>query len=148
MSDKYIYFGKVQDGKLVIERQTFQRDLKAFEGKQIELSICRLSKKRTSQQNRFMWGFLIQPITYRLQELGWDINGKIISRQDVHDMLCLKFLKESIVNHDSGEILETIRGTSGLTTTEMNSFWAQVQQWAAENIDLVLADPVILEETI
>jgi len=51
------------------------------------------------------------------------------------------FLKDSIVIEATGEVLDGVRDTSSLTTSEMMDFIADMQQWAIEALDLYIPDP-------
>ena len=64
------------------------------------------------------------------------------SSQDVHDYMKYKFLKEPVVNEDTGEVLyERINSTTDLSTAEFNNYIEVVRKWAAENLDIYIPDP-------
>ncbi len=141
-------FGNISEtGKLtIVNQQAFLKDLNTLKNKRVELTITRVSKKRSNKQNRFWHGFVVAPITYELQNRGFEINGKIITKEDVHEMLKLKFLKRSILNEDTGELFETVGSTANLTTTEFCDLLAQTQMWAATFLQIVINDPIELSE--
>ena len=126
------------NGKIVSGRTKLIKALQSFSGKRVTLTIERQFKKRSGQQNRYFHGLVIPLIQQRLQELGWK---EAISETWVKDLVKLQCLKTETVNESTGEVFETIRNTSGLTTSEFMNLIADIQQWAAEKLDLYIPDP-------
>jgi hypothetical protein len=42
---------------------------------------------------------------------------------------------------DESRAIPTLKSTTALSTTEMNEYWAQIQQFAAEKLNIVIPDP-------
>jgi len=97
------------------------------EGKQVVISIEKLSRKRSSQQNRFLHLMFTQ-LTEALNDLGNDF-----TMLEVKDMMKAKFALTDVVNTSTGEVLgQRIKGTSEMKRMELAEFIDSVIRWAAE----------------
>lgn len=113
--------------------------LAAFEGKAIEVIIRKKKKHRSTQQNRYYWGVIVELIKNYLQEVDPQV---IWTPEKVHEIIKFKFLRCQKVNPDTAEIeFEYTRSTTDLSTSEFMDLIAQVQQWSAETFDLYIPDP-------
>ena len=65
-----------------------------------------------------------------------------MTNEQVHEMLKLKFLKESIlVNEETGEYLERIKSTTELSTVDFMEYIQQIQKFAIEYFNTEIPDP-------
>lgn len=134
---KFVFFGKTENGKPKIARRSEMDEvLQSFEGKEWQLTIEKKKKSRSLNQNAYYWGVVIPMVRAALHDLGMKL-----SRQEVHELLKLKFLKKEIINENTGEVFEYIGGSSELTTTEFMDFTAELQQWSAEYLNIVIPSP-------
>lgn len=134
---KFIFYGKTENGKPKIARRSEMDEvLQSFEGKDWQLTIEKKKKSRSLNQNAYYWGVVIPMVRAALHDLGMKL-----SRQEVHELLKLKFLKKEIINENTGEVFEYIGGSSELTTTEFMDFTAELQQWSAEYLNIVIPSP-------
>lgn len=136
---KITYFGSVdENGKLKItNHNVFLSDLKNFCGKQIRLTIEPKSK-RSLPQNSYLHGVVIPIVKMHLLDLGWK---EARSNEWVKDYIKYNCLIKETVNELTGEVIKSLGETSGLTTSEFMDFIADVQQWAAEKLDLQIPSP-------
>jgi hypothetical protein len=134
---KFIIISTVLNGALNRNKSLIKDAIASFEGKNIEITIEKSKKKRSNPQNAYFHGIVL-PIVYEcLKEAG-----HTLSLLDVKDMLKLKFLKVSVmINEDTGEVLERIKNTSELTTTEFMDFIAEIQIFVAEYFDVQIPSP-------
>lgn len=139
MGDVLSYFGRVENGELTLPRRMRKEILAAFEGKAIEVIIRKKKKHRSTQQNRYYWGVVVELIKNYLQEVDPQV---IWTPEKVHELLKFKFLRCQKVNPDTAEIeFEYTRSTTDLSTSEFMDLIAQIQQWSAETFDLYIPDP-------
>jgi hypothetical protein len=112
------------------------------EGKQVVISIEKLSRKRSSQQNRYLH-LLFTQLTEVLNDLGNEF-----TMQEVKDMMKAKFALTDVVNTSTGEVLgQRIKGTSEMKRMELADFIDSVIRWAAElGVKLYYPNEVILME--
>jgi len=105
------------------------------EGKQVVVSIEKLSRKRSSQQNRYLH-LLFTQLTMALNDLGNEF-----TMLEVKDMMKAKFALTDVVNTSTGEVLgQRIKGTSEMKRMELADFIDSVIRWAA-GLSIKLAYP-------
>ena len=126
------------NGKIVSGRTNLIKALQSFAGKRIRLTIERQFKKRTPKQNNAFHGYVMAMLQERLIELGWK---EAVSESWTKDLIKLQCLKTETVNELTGEVMPSIKPTSGLSTSEFMELLADIQQWAAEKLDLYIPDP-------
>lgn len=116
---------KVQD------RTSFERAMQHFPDGLVSVTVEVTTEKafRSLQANRFMWAVF----TAMANQAG-------VSKEDMHDLMCDRFLKHrvDIVDRESGEITEhdVTRGTSRLKPKEHAEFMDRVIQFAGEWLGL------------
>lgn len=111
---------------------------RAFEGKDVIVTIEKRKSKRSNAQNRFFHGVVIPIIQQGYLEAGW-IEGKSFEwTKNEIKKACL--IKEA-VNEKTGEVKQYVGETSGLTKSEFMDFIAEVQQWAMESLNVYVPDP-------
>ena len=127
----------VINGNLKRNRNQILETIKSFEGKNVLITFEKPKKKRSNNQNSYYWGIVIVLIKSALKDTGNNLNTN-----DVHDLLRLKFLKETIsIKEETGEVIERVRSTTELTTSQFMDYIAEIQQFAAEYFDLIIPDP-------
>lgn len=136
---KLVYFGRIDEtGKLcVTNNRGLLSDLKDFIGKHVRITIENKSK-RSDPQNRYFHGVVIPIVKAHLLDLGWK---EARSNEWVKDYIKYNCLIKEVSNEDSGEVIKTLGATSGLTTSEFCDFIADIQQWSAEKLGLIIPDP-------
>lgn len=135
---KLKYKGEVVNGKLeLINRKMMIKDLAMyFNNQKISLTIEKWRKTRSQEQNRYYWGVMVEAVKLGLNDVGYKM-----TIEATHDLLKYKFLKKELVNEETGEILNTIGSTKGLSTIEFMEFIADVQRWAAEYLNINIPNP-------
>lgn len=128
----------------VVNKKLFAQCLKSFNGKPLTLTIERKKKKRSSPQNRFFHGPVLDILQTGLIDAGYN---EARSKEWVKDLVKYKFLRSEAVSETTGEVIEVIRGTSDLTTSEFMDLMADVTQWAAEYLGIEIPDPGQVELT-
>lgn len=127
----------VINGNLKRNRNQILETIKSFEGKELLITFEQPKKKRSNNQNSYYWGIVIVLIKSALKDTGNNLNTN-----DVHDLLRLKFLKETIsIKEETGEIIERVKSTTELTTSQFMEYIAEIQQFAAEYFDVIIPDP-------
>ena len=132
--------GTVENGKFVPNsKEYFKRAFESYEGKIIELSLKVWHKKRTTPQNSYYWGVVIELIKNYINDLGNDFDSDTI-----HELLRSLFLKQTkeIVNKESGEVktIEFIQSTTKLSTIEFETYLESCKRYAAETFELYIPD--------
>lgn len=136
------YFGSVENGNLKIRnRNSLILDLKSLEGKDVEIKISKKKKTRSLNQNSYYWACVIPIVKQGLIDNGFD-RAIINSTSVVHDFLKSMFCpKVELVNEETGEIITLPPTTTNITTTQMMDYFADIQQWASEKLQVVIPNP-------
>ena len=121
------HLGKVIKGKFIPhDRQEFLFNFARLEGKEVEVTVNKYSKKRTTPQNKYYWGVILPMISEEIGEM--DIN-------ETHEYLKHEFLK--VYKGD----YTTFRDTKSLKTNEFTEYIETIRIWAASFLHLPIPDP-------
>lgn len=118
--------GEIQYKEYVLNQ--LENSFRTLQNGEHSISISKLVKKRTIDQNRLMWLWF----ACIERETG-------TSKEDVHDYYCKKFLiRTANINGVEEKIYS---GTSKLTTLGMKDFLDKVQADASSEFGIQLPDP-------
>jgi hypothetical protein len=133
----YEIISEVKNGSLTRNRNLIKDAIATFEGKQIVIKIEKLKKKRSTQQNRFYYGVIIPIVQNCLKDAG-----HIMTSENTHDLIKLKFLKEVLfVNESTGEVIERIKSTTELSTSQFMDLLAEINKFTFEYFGVSLPSP-------
>lgn len=127
----------VQNGNLKRNRNTILEAIRAFEGKDVTITIQLKRKTRSNNQNRYYWGVVVEIWKQLLKES----QGEIYSSQEVHDFLKMNFNYREIVDESTGEILRSTKSTTENSTTEMEEYLLVCRQKAEQFFDFIIPEP-------
>jgi hypothetical protein len=133
----YEIISEVKNGTLTRNTNLIKDAIQTFEGKQIVIKIEKAKKKRSTQQNRFYYGVIIPIVQNCLKEAG-----HIMTNESTHDLIKLKFLKEALfVNEETGEVIERIKSTTELSTSQFMDLLAEINNFTFEYFGVTLPTP-------
>lgn len=92
--------------------------------------------KRSTNQNRYYWGCVVQMIKDRMVELGNEVDSDL-----VHDFLKDKFNRKELFDKDGVIIGSVGESTTKLTTLEFEEYLEKVKRFASEVLDIYIPDP-------
>lgn len=130
-------YGHIKDGRLILSNpKRFKADLSFFKNESIVELTIRKKNKRSTQQNRYMFGVVYKELEIRMRELGNDVDVDI-----VHEFCKERFNPEAILG-PGGEII----GNKGGSTTEMNKdqfgvYLDKIIKFAAEILEIEIPLP-------
>ena len=100
------------------------------------VEIRKFRRGRTLRQNAWYWSCTVAGVGEFLRE-----QGEQYTDEDAHEMLKWKFLRESVVNKKTGEIIgERVRSTATLNIEEMVNYCEDCRNWLAE-FGIIVPDP-------
>jgi hypothetical protein len=133
----YEIISEVKNGTLTRNKNLIKDAIQTFEGKKIVIKIEKAKKKRSTQQNRFYHGVIIPIVQNCLKEAG-----HIMTNESTHDLIKLKFLKEALfVNKETGEVIERIKSTTELSTSQFMDLLAEINNFTFEYFGVSLPSP-------
>jgi len=123
----YHLFKKI-NGKIHFDdKDYFDKDFARFkEGQEGLLSIEKLFRQRSIQQNRYYWGCIVDILA---EEFGY-------TKEECHEALKWQFLRK----HEEGKP-DTVKSTTELSTIEFNEYNDQIKVWASTEYGIVIPDP-------
>jgi len=128
---------EVKNGSLTRNRNLIKDAIATFEGKQIVIKIEKLKKKRSTQQNRYMWSVIVPIVRNCLKE-----SGNIFNDEQTHELIKYKFLKETIlIKEETGEFVERIKSTTELSTSQINDYFALIKEWVFDFWGVEIPEP-------
>jgi len=132
------FTGKITDGKL--PAALWERvigALRHLEGKNVVLSIRELKRRRSNNQNAYMWSVVIRMITKAFRDAG-----NMVDDDDVYGFLKAEVWKlKQVFVTEQGEVLRGPGSTRKLTTSEMEGILEQARSWAAETLGINIPLP-------
>ena len=134
---KFEIRSNVINGNLKRNRNLLIDAIHSFEGQNVTVTIQKTKKTRSNPQNAFYHGVVIPIMQQCLKDAGY-----LMTNESVHEMLKLRFLKESIlVNEETGEYLERIKSTTELSTTDFMQYIMEIQKFAIEYFNTEIPNP-------
>jgi hypothetical protein len=103
------------------------------------VTIAPLYGKRSLAMNGFFHAYLFPQIREGLIAKGW--NPEEVTIAIVKEYMKSMFLKQEIVNNETGEIMTRIRGTREMNKPESWEFCERCVRWASENLGVTLMMP-------
>src|SRR5665213_2819863 len=102
--------------KFSSSRMSVKNRLKGLAPGEYEWEIKRYKKPRSLPQNAYLHGVLIPCFREALNEVGYD---EVKTDEQAKLLMKSMFLRRTVANHETGEVLEYIQDTSALNTFEM-----------------------------
>jgi len=132
-------YGKISDeGVLtIVNRKTFDADIKEFAGKNVVITVERRKSQRSSQQNRYYYGCVVPIVQQGLKDIGHRL-----SKEDTHLFLRNRFLTQELVSSEGEVIGNRLRSTTELNKSEFADYTSEIQQFSAEYLNIVIPDPL------
>ncbi len=125
MANKLELFSTVKNGKLQANiTRSILKALEGLEGKRVVITINKVKKTRSNQQNRFYWGCVIE-IQQQCFLERW---GEIFSVEQTHDWNKNNIWHTEKVIEETGEVVK-IPGTSVVTTVEFEERLEKLRQF-------------------
>ena len=134
---KYEIRSNVINGNLKRNRNLILEALNGFEGQEITITLQKAKKRRSNPQNSFYHAVCVPIMQQCLKDAGY-----LMTLEQTHEMLKLRFLKESIlVNEQTAEYIERIKSTTELSTIEFMEYILDIQKFAIEYFNTEIPDP-------
>lgn len=133
------FTGKIgTDRKLVMaNRELLNEWINKHPDKHIQLEIKVLRGKRSSPQNRYYWGCIVNVFFEIFRNAGLEVEDEM----DVHEILKSRFNTQKIVNEETGEFFEVPKSTTLNNTFEQEEYHEKCRKWAAEFWNVTIALP-------
>ncbi len=137
MTPRLTYYGKVTD-RLHVYRAKEMKEmiLRNFAGMQVEITIQKKRKNRSLEQNAYYWSVVVPMVQIGLMDAGYKVG-----KEETHEFLKATFNKKELVNEQTGEILQTVGSTAGMSTVDMMEYFREITTWALEFLGIEIPEP-------
>lgn len=128
---------RIIDLKHPSERQRLHDYIDKLAGKVCKVTIERVQKRRSNQANAYYWGVVVQAFSQFLKD-----QGEWYTDEEVHEMFKFKFLRRSVVNKKTGEVVSEITlSTSKLSTSEFAEYLDRCIVWLNDMFGIHVPSP-------
>lgn len=135
---KLVYLADYVDGQLKIRgRKAFDEDIKNSGFKVFKITIEKAKAKRSLSQNAYYHAAVVPIVQQGLKDLGIKF-----SKEQTHEMLKLRFLKEEIPINEHGEFITRIKSTTDLNKLEFSDYIEEIIQWSSEYLNVIIEPPL------
>lgn len=134
----------VNSGRFKRNRNIVLEAIKSFEGKEVLITLEKVTKQRSNSQNAYYWGVLI-PILLNCIKESW---GEIWSKEKTHDFCKMQFNFIERINESTGEIVRVPKSTTENTTTAQEELHSEIRNFIFEwfNVQVPLPNESITLE--
>lgn len=101
------------------------------------ITIKRVRKNRTSDQNGWLWGCVYPILLDGLIDAGWEFT----SIEQVHEFFKAQFTRDKAINYHTGEIVEFPTSTAIMDTVTFSTYVEQLRTYASEFLGVDIPDP-------
>lgn len=123
-------------GKLHIQnRKRLEEWSSQYPGKQVLIKIERRGVKRSTQQNRYLWGIVYEEVRLGFLNIGYEMTA-----DEVHFFLKEKFNPVTVENKD-GVVIEMPGSTTQMTKTQFSEYIEKIARFAAEYLSIKIPAP-------
>jgi hypothetical protein len=116
-------------------RERLKEWARLYPNKQVVVKIEKRGSKRSSPQNRYYHGVVVQEVKLGLINIGYDMTA-----EEVHFFLKSKFNPVEIPNKE-GEVIELPGTTTNLTKTQFGEYIERIAIWASEYLSIRIPQP-------
>ena len=135
--DKYQNITSIVNGKFKRNSIEINKVIETYEGKEVMLTLEKPKKKRSNNQNAYYWSCLV----VLMQQGAKDLWGEVWSIDKAHKFLSNKFVFHESVNTKTGEITNTIKSTTELTTTDWEVYMTEIRIYLLQDFDINAPEP-------
>ena len=103
---------KIENGSIKQNRDLVEDAVKLYDGKQVKLTFALLFKQRSSPQNAYYFGVIVEHWKRIIRE-EW---GEIWSKEEVHGFLKSNLNYEELVDEETGMLIRKPKSTTANST--------------------------------
>lgn len=104
---------------------------------QYRIEITRLRRKRTLDQNGWLFGCIYPMLLKALNDAGWEF----VTVHQVHEFFKNLLGKQQFINHHTGEIVELPQSTAEMDTVMFATYCDRLRDYGREFLNVEIPDP-------
>lgn len=126
---------QIQEGKLILEREEFAKEISYQKDGDYLLTIKKIYKNRTIPQNSYYWGKVVEDIVNAINA-SRDVTNRV-DKDGVHEFLTQEFAP----NKDLGDGMQIKIRTHEMDTVQFEQYLSDCRQWAAIFLGIYIEEP-------
>lgn len=119
LKDIYKYLFHQKDGEYMIE-------------------VKKVRKKRSNDQNAWLWGVIYPMLLDGLVDAGWEITDT----EQVHEFFKSQMTSDRVINKHTGEVIEIPESTANMDTLTFSTYCEKLREYASEFLGVDIPDPI------
>lgn len=128
----------ITDGKMkIVKRKEFDDFVKSQKNGNFQLTLKKIYRKRSVNQNAFYWGPFLDSELSALYDEGYHFPNK----DYLHEWNKKNFSTEKLVNEMNGEVIDIIIPTSAMSTVQFENLMESIRLTFRENYNCELPYP-------
>ena len=101
------------------------------------LDVARVRRRRTLDQNGWLWGCIYPMLLDALIEQGWEFT----SCEEVHEYFKSLMTSKSVVNRHTAEVVTFPGSTAAMDTVTFGSYCERLREYGSEYLGIDIPDP-------
>ena len=128
---------KVVDGKCATNKGSISKAFEQFEGREITITIEKKRRKRSNEQNAYLWGCVYPLVKLQFYETC----GEVFTIEEVHEIMKMKFSSVELINEETGEVIIVPKSTTKNSKFEQEQYHEQIRNFAKEWFNIYIPLP-------
>jgi hypothetical protein len=130
--------GTILDGNIKIHyRDLFLQNLKLLTNGRIKLTVEKLYRKRSNEQNAYYWGVIVQSYMNGYLECYCEE----ITSDNAHHELKRECNYKEVLHESTGELKKVVKITTDLTTVESEEYYERCRNFIYEYFNIIVPLP-------
>ena len=100
-------------------------------------TVQRKQRRRTTPQNKYLWGVVYPMLLTGLQQAGWEFTDC----EQVHHFFKQHVAGESFINRKTGEVVTLPNSTAAMTTQEFETYIDRLRNYSAQYLNIEIPEP-------
>lgn len=100
-------------------------------------TVQRKQRRRTTPQNKYLWGVVYPMLLTGLQQAGWEFTNC----EQVHHFFKQQVAGEHIINYKTGEVVTLPNSTAAMTTQEFETYVDRLRRYAEQYLNIEIPEP-------
>jgi len=111
--------------------------LRTSQDGEYQISIKRVRKPRSNDQNGWLWGCIYPMLLDALIDAGWEFTDT----EQVHEFFKSQMTTDKVVNKHTGEIIEFPESTAQMDTLTFSTYCEKLRDYGREYLNIEIPDP-------
>lgn len=108
------------------------------DGELFTLELKRKPKRRTNDQNSYLWGVVYPHLLMGLLEAGWEFTDT----EQVHEFFKQVMSENKVVNRNTGEVLSLPNSTAAMSSSEFSVYVDKLKEYGSEYLGITIPEAI------